>query len=105
MSSTPRLPTEQQEDQQNAASKTASEARASTQGDSSSDQPIPSHTETQGKTGRGIVHEGYIYGITEDSPLYPALQQLTTKKEKYEFILNHGEKRGKVDFDTRRRGC
>jgi hypothetical protein len=105
MSATPHLRTEQQEHQQNAASKTASESGASAQGDPSSDPPVPSHTEAQDKTGRGIVHEGYIYGITEDSPLYPALQQLTTKKEKYDFILNHGEKRGKVDFDTRRRGC
>jgi sulfur transfer protein SufE len=52
--------------------------------------------------GRGIVHEGYIYGIMDNSPLEAALEKITDKKKRYKFILEHGEKRGKVDFDTRR---
>jgi hypothetical protein len=56
---------------------------------------------SQGKVGKGIVHNGYIYGITDDSPLAAALNKLTDKKERYNFILEHGEKLSKVDFDTR----
>jgi hypothetical protein len=62
----------------------------------------PSSHVSQGKVGKGIVHNGYIYGITDDSPLAAALDKLTDKKECYNFILEHGEKRGKVDFDTKR---
>jgi hypothetical protein len=35
---------------------------------------------SQGKVGKGIVHNGYIYGITDDSPLAAALDKLTDKK-------------------------
>jgi hypothetical protein len=52
--------------------------------------------------GRGIVHEGYIYGIMDNLPLEAVLEKITVKKERYKFILEPGEKRGKVDFDTRR---
>jgi hypothetical protein len=54
------------------------------------------------KVGKGIVHEGCIYGIRDDSLLAAALEKITDKKEQCKFILEHGKKGGKVDFDTRR---
>jgi hypothetical protein len=41
----------------------------------------PSSHTSRGKVGKGIVHNGYIYGITDDSPLAAALDKLTDKKE------------------------
>jgi hypothetical protein len=60
----------------------------------------PPHPQSA-KVGRGIVHEGYIYGITDDSPLAAALDKITDKKEQCKFISEHGKKGGKVDFDTK----
>jgi hypothetical protein len=53
------------------------------------------------KTGWGIVHKGYIYGVSQDTPLAAQLLQLTEKEERRNFILLYGEKHGKVDMDTR----
>jgi hypothetical protein len=105
MASTPNFSAEHQEQQQSFTSNTPSEPDASSQSAQSSNPPVSSNTATQGPSGKGIVHEGYIYGITDDSPLLLEMQQITTKKERYNFILKHGKKYGKVDFDTRRRGC
>jgi hypothetical protein len=52
--------------------------------------------------GKGIVRNGYIYSIANDSPLMAEYEKLTDKEERCKFMLEHGKKQGPVGWDTRR---
>lgn len=51
--------------------------------------------------GYGCVHQNHIYAIYKDSNLGRDYEELETWKEKREFLITKGEKRGQVVFNTR----
>ncbi|KAA8621778.1 hypothetical protein PtrSN002B_001442 [Pyrenophora tritici-repentis] len=56
-----------------------------------------------GGNGYGLVYEGYIHGVLKGTELAKEYEKLETKQERHDSIINKGEKRGKVHWDTRRK--
>jgi hypothetical protein len=66
-------------------------------------RPAGPHTWPGNPNGLGIVRDGYIYSIKNDSPLMVEYKKLTNKEDRCKFMLEHGKKQGPVLWDTRRK--